>query len=160
MISGKVIYSNGRYESQADFINRLLKVGALKVMLLNAAIHPQYSGQKLGDTKDNPFLNSSLSKESIFRYKPIEKDFKSLRSQAENLGCSITNPGLFYIDHIYCDNLKRQRIFFDTPVIRSAKRINTTPIFEKIFALKNFLYKVYSYCVGPKQIIYPLESLK
>ncbi len=105
VIEGIVNYERNNIEPEKSYISRFLKTGLKKIILANMAIHPQYSGKKLYKLSINPFhyKKNNINKKTC----QIEKEFSIMRKTAKLIGCSYENPKLFYIKHIYCDNLVR-----------------------------------------------------
>ncbi len=86
-------------ESSEDYINRVLLETPFKLILANTAIHPQYSGKRLGVFRDNPF-HTILSND-----KKPERDLMAMKHYALNGGCSKQNPSTFFLKHIYANIL-------------------------------------------------------
>jgi hypothetical protein len=106
VVHGITKYSQPVEETQQTYIRRLLSMGLEKIIFLNMAIHPQYSGKKLSLLSTNPLKIDTVNP-PISNYIGLEQEFLTLQRQAEIFGCSINNPSLFYIEHIYCDKLGR-----------------------------------------------------
>ena len=101
IIFGIVKYSQNILENKLDFISRFLKNDIENIILSNMAMHPQYSGNKLRELSDNPFALNNITS----RFKEadsLKKEFLFWRCKAGELGCSMQNPALFYIVHIFC----------------------------------------------------------
>lgn len=105
VVHGITKYSQPVEETQQTFISRLLGMGLESIIFLNMAIHPQYSGKKLSLLSSNPLTADTVNLQ-ISDYIGL-KEFLTLQRQADIFGCSINNPSLFYIEHIYCDKLSR-----------------------------------------------------
>lgn len=111
VIKGEVIYTQPEIELRQTFIMRLQNLGIEKLFLLNAAIHPQYSGKKLHSLSSNPLIDYSQT----LLLSPIEQEYFALREQADYVGCSIRNSSLLYIYHMYCDKVQRIKTSFNQP---------------------------------------------
>lgn len=107
VIHGVVKYDNSYIESIDDFRQRFQALGLKKIMLANMAAHPQYSGKKLEKISFNPFSDLEIQGK-IIRYELLEKKFLLSKKEAKKNGCAINNPKLFYIVHIFCDNIERK----------------------------------------------------
>ena len=83
-----------------DGLGEALKEISLKIMLLaNAAAHSQYAGDRSIPFPEKP--------EDLIGHQ--QEKFLEMKQRAEVLGCSITNPSLFCIDHIFCAQIGSQR---------------------------------------------------
>ncbi len=92
-----------------NLIARLLKYDPSTLILLNAAAHPQYSGEKLADYKDNPYKGLDSNNSYLASLTSQMKDeLNEARIHSSNLGCSKENPSFFYIRHIFCDLIKNE----------------------------------------------------
>lgn len=107
VIYGVTKYSQPVEETKQAFIYRLLSMGLEKIIFLNMAIHPQYSGRKLSVLSANPLASDTVSLQ-LSNHLSLEQEFLTMQRQADIFGCSINNSSLFYIEHIYCDKLSRQ----------------------------------------------------
>jgi hypothetical protein len=76
------------------YLKKINEVSFFKVLLLNTAAHPQYSGTQPSSFEMAP---SSLTRK-----------VKEMAYLAEQLGCCLNNPNLFFVKHIYCDTIKNQ----------------------------------------------------
>lgn len=86
----------------------ILKNDIRKIILLNAAIHPQYAGEKLNNYALEPYKDIVLVNKELEKIINSNcKELINLQIEAEAMGCSIKNPSLFYIKHIFCST------FFD-----------------------------------------------
>lgn len=77
----------------------LLEQGIMKVMLMNAAAHFQYSGD---------FKNRVKEFEEMLRPTGFLPHYLELKQAAQELGCALENRSLFCIDHVFCDLVKNQ----------------------------------------------------
>ena len=133
MIEGVVNYDS-IYESLEQYQNRLLSKSILEVILANFAIHPQYSGdlkhlpppfdealsslmQITPEPKSMPNRQTEcddLIVENSFNEIYAEKeDFERHRKYANEEGCSLDNPSLLFINHMYCENALNYAHYFD-----------------------------------------------
>ncbi|HEV2614156.1 MAG TPA: hypothetical protein VGV92_05555 [Gammaproteobacteria bacterium] len=91
-------------ENKEEFINRFSKLDIEEIILLNEAVHPQFSGKILEPLRINPF--GFLSKNaSINPYQSLENELLSLQTEAVTRGCTHENNALFYIEHIFCGRM-------------------------------------------------------
>lgn len=94
-------------QSKKHFIEHVLKLGLEKVLLLNCASHPQYTGKKLEYLNNNPFNSEALAAdahESI----SLENKFLMDQRKGQNLGFSKDNPLFYFITHMSCDTIGNQ----------------------------------------------------
>ncbi len=95
--------------SFSDFKNNLLQIDLQKIILFNAASHPQYTGTTLQDFVVNPYkdiISDDLELEKLIA--TSKEELILTREQAEILGCSQKNLGLFYIKHIFCSTFDNE----------------------------------------------------
>lgn len=86
------------------YLDRLNRYSLIQLLLANFAAHPQFSGN-LRDTPciydeaigDHDELNLSIAREW--------DEFKQHAYFAKKEGCSLENPGLLFLNHIYCDRI-------------------------------------------------------
>jgi len=76
----------------------------------NMAAHRQYSGKKLSPMSENPFsfAKESSDNEISKNAAHLEHGLYAMQEHAKKLGCTSQNYSLFFIRHIFCDNLLRQ----------------------------------------------------
>ncbi len=65
------------------------------IMLLNAAVHPQYAGKKTEQALPENSITSALCVE-----------YQTARLRAIKEGCALTNPTFFVVRHILCHSFK------------------------------------------------------
>lgn len=109
-------------ESISEYKQRVLNHSLLDILLANFAIHPQYSGElkKLPPPFDEVItqLNMDIAtgndinqdettiihKQSIIDKIVVEQNsFEKYKHFAIEKGCSLENPSLLFINHMYCD---------------------------------------------------------
>lgn len=98
-------------DSKEEYIQKFISIGFEKIILLNMAQHPQYSGLLLNSKKYNPYaeINSSgLLKSQITYIKKLEDRFLKDKCLAPKLGCAAEKSNLFLLTHIRCDNVAPQ----------------------------------------------------
>ena len=105
VLHGVTQYLQPFIETKKDFISRLLEVGLEKIIFFNMAIHPQYPGKKLSEISIAPIKKNDSQSTVLVQ---LHKEYLTMRNQADKFGCAIMNASLFYIEHIYCDILKRK----------------------------------------------------
>ena len=92
--------SLAKYGRQEDTVLKSIrKFGISEVMLMCMASHPQYSGHRLIELNNNVFAHKNIS--NIYEKNKMAKMAK-YRANAEIYGCSIQNPTLFVVKHIFC----------------------------------------------------------
>lgn len=84
--------------------------GLSNIIMSNMATHPQYSGKKLQGIKQNPFLPlNTCSDRTVTNYaNELEEEFLRMKALGERIGCTESNPSLFFIRHIFVDTLLNQ----------------------------------------------------
>ncbi len=100
-----------------QYTQNFISYGVRNILFANMAIHPQYSGRKLSQDKDTPFLNLLEEKKNIVSQpneqmtllKLLHRDQQVMSDYAQRIGCFKANPILFYIRHIFCDTLNNQQ---------------------------------------------------
>ena len=70
-------------------------------------MHPQYSGKKLYEYRENPYLLIS-SNENSSELRIHQENLKNMREFALKIGCSQENPATFFLRHIYASQLKHE----------------------------------------------------
>lgn len=153
IIEGLTIYkAKSLKESKSQFINRLLTVGLINIILANMANHPQFPGNKLNAISQNPYkdLLSSKSNYLSLSYVSVnnrtasrrinskehilhhQEKFLEMKSYGEEIGCCDSNPSLFFMKHVFCNNAQAQVAqvykteFDDSYNIHSLSSVNET----------------------------------
>ena len=97
---------------EMQYITTLKKLNLFELIVANAAIHPQYSGKKLAEMRDNPFdfllsQNSSdiQPNERYILLQEMSKALEKHKKIADYFGVHKYNKKLFDIVHIYCSSL-------------------------------------------------------
>lgn len=91
---------------QEHYSRKFSGLGAQNIVLANMAKHPQYSGKKLTEHKDNPY--KQLRQTSAYPDKELqllESELLHMQELANIHGCSVECPALFCARHVYCDKL-------------------------------------------------------
>ncbi len=94
------------------YLKKLLLIGIKNIILMNAAAHPQYAGEKLRELSNDPFtylLNSNNNHlKGTDKQKLIDllKEFEEMKCSATKIGCSVVNQTTFLAKHIFSDTLK------------------------------------------------------
>lgn len=70
--------------------------------MFNMAYHPQYSGKKLLEYRDNPFLSYNLEDNTISL---MQSELMKIRHSSYFFGCCSDNRSLFLVNHIYCHTI-------------------------------------------------------
>lgn len=105
-------------ESIREYANRFIQLNPLKILLANTASHPQYSGIRLLQLRNDPFLQTPMlfNQESRLIH---ERNLVSLREFSRKYGCSKDKPSTFFLRHVYAsivgnekDSLDREHGFF------------------------------------------------
>lgn len=100
-------------ESSMSYLERLKKVSLLDVLLANFAAHPQFSGT-LRNTECIYTEYKRLFPELIPKLIQEFDMFNEHNRLARTLGCSLNNPSLLFLNHIYCDAVSNYH--FTAPV--------------------------------------------
>lgn|SRR3990167_1412225 len=115
-------------EKLEEYKSRLLSKSIMTVILANFAAHPQYSGDlkhlpppfneaiSLLQKSADPHLCSYESTIEDIRLE--EKTYIHHKSFAEKEGCSLDNPSLLFINHMYCDLAYKYSSYFENPIIK------------------------------------------
>lgn len=119
VVSGEVI--SAFEENVKDYINRVLIEDPLKLVLANTASHPQYSGKKLTELRQNPF-QMPFNECNQANKERHEQHLMAMQQFALDYGCSKRNPSLFFLKHIYASTLAAE--------ITRLKQTNTNLIFD------------------------------
>lgn len=96
------------------FISVVQDESIYSILLNNVAMHPQYSGDRLRSKRDDPFERllrfndgmCSLSQKDIKLLHEIQERFNLDKKHALLKGCCRENSKLFYLKHVYCENLE------------------------------------------------------
>lgn len=88
-------------QNKKTLAQQFSKFNTAEMILLNQAIHPQYTGTKLSPYKNNPFikLHSHLPPSL---YCDLENELAALRQKALSQGYGDRTLSFFYIEHIFC----------------------------------------------------------
>jgi hypothetical protein len=109
---GSVDYQDKPFESAKDYLKRLLHHSLESIILMNAAAHPQYTGQTLETYRTEPYKDMmEKSSNTSYLQKQAEKmdvELKQYQQLARAQGCTQKNTSLFYIEHIFCDLIKNE----------------------------------------------------
>uniref|UniRef100_UPI0026206B08 hypothetical protein n=1 Tax=uncultured Legionella sp. TaxID=210934 RepID=UPI0026206B08 len=133
MIEGVIDYKDIP-ETMAEYKSRFISQSILDTILANFAIHPQYSGEL--KHLPPPFeealltLNNSDEVENI-RINTVltaQEEFYRNRQYAIDNGCSLENPGLLFINHMYCDNTANYTEHFDDNNLRANNELNISEL--------------------------------
>ena len=129
VVSGEVHYKQeAANESPKEYVTRTLGENLLKLILANTASHPQYSGKRLEDLKENPF-KLILSEYNSEEKKRHENNLIAMQHFALNSGCSRVNPSLFFLRHIYAstvsDEIKQLENNYTGTIFEAYKVINS-----------------------------------
>ncbi|MCC2625726.1 MAG: hypothetical protein K0R14_1599 [Burkholderiales bacterium] len=107
------------HQSFHEFKNNILQIDFQKIILLNAASHPQYTGETLNNYIIDPYKDINSDNEELEKILAINKDeLIQARILAETIGCSKINFSLFYIKHIFCSTFydERNALFYGDPL--------------------------------------------
>jgi len=105
VVSGDVEFD--LLEHPQKYALNFLEEDPLKLILANTATHPQYSGKKLSEYRNDPFLliDSNEYTPNIVSHKENLSDMKEF---ALNIGCSKENPSTFFLRHIYASQVVKE----------------------------------------------------
>jgi hypothetical protein len=106
VIHGITRYAGRRLlESRSQYVGRLEAAGSEQLILASMAGHVQFVGKKLHQFRQNPMTVSQLENVAFLSaYHQMVAD----RSFALVEGCTLAEPHLLVVRHIYCDQLCNQ----------------------------------------------------
>lgn len=94
-------------ESLYVYLKKLLQYSLESIVLMNAAAHPQHTGEILEQYETEPYKDilkeSALDTSLHNQIKEMDAELKHYRKRALTEGCARENKSLFYIEHIFCD---------------------------------------------------------
>lgn len=97
-----IIEYTEKIESVCTYIERLNEYSLLDILLANFAAHPQFSSNLRGTPciyeeaiNQNSTLKSHLMQE--------KNEFHYYSQLAQKIGCSLENPSLLFLNHVFCD---------------------------------------------------------
>ncbi len=112
IIEGVVNYESP-HESIEEYKKRFLSQSTMIILLANFAAHPQYSGnlkhlslpfnEAITTLRKDTRPYFDCNEKIIEDIKLEEKDFIYHKNYAQHEGCSLDNPALLFINHMYCD---------------------------------------------------------
>jgi len=108
IICGGVINQEERTTNE-DYIHRLSRYSLLQVLLSNFAAHPQFSGN-LRETPciyEEAFNNQENSQSQIAQE---WDEYINNINFAKKEGCSLENPTLLFINHVFCDLVRSYKL--------------------------------------------------
>lgn len=92
-------------------LEKIKKTGLKNIILYNMAKHPQYSSNKK-NYEQNPYCDlyfDFIKKNKNVNYlkiiNEINLNYMKFKKLSEKLGCHINDDSLFFIRHIYCENI-------------------------------------------------------
>lgn len=103
-----VMYGITSYDRAENLLSERIK----EIILSNNAAHPQYSGAILSAYRDNPYEILIKDHHELLTSQELDianKRMKLLierKDQAHQWGCTLDNPSLFFLKHIYCHNTR------------------------------------------------------
>jgi hypothetical protein len=94
-------------EHPQKYALNFLEKNPLKLILANTATHPQYSGKKLSEYRNDPFLliDPNEYTPNIASHKENLIDMKNF---ALSIGCSKENPSTFFLRHFYASQVIKE----------------------------------------------------
>src|SRR6185437_9988734 len=96
-----------------DFKNHILQTDLQKIILLNAATHPQYTGEILNNYAIDPYKDIAPVDQELEKIIAFHKEeLNQARMQSERVGCSQNNFTLFYVKHIFCSTFYEEQSTF------------------------------------------------
>lgn len=109
IICGGVINYKEIAETPNNYLNRLNQYSIMQVLLANFAAHPQFSG----NLRETP----CIYKEAIETHNDFEsninnelEEFKQQKLFANQEGCTLDNPDLLFLIHVYCDSISHYKL--------------------------------------------------
>lgn len=103
-----ILGSNGKSASSDVFKQRVISVGIEKLIQLNMAAHPQYTGLVLDELKQNPYLWCLQNEPNNPYFHRLKRELENAQYNASVLGCERERPELLLVKHIFCDMIKNQ----------------------------------------------------
>ena len=97
-------------EDADTYLNRLQNASILNVLLANFAAHPQYSGNLKHEVPIFASHQHCASTGNLASQPVLEQEvvsFNHFKDYAEQIGCTLSNPKLLFLNHIYCDTLAK-----------------------------------------------------
>ena len=89
-------------EPPEDYLNRLTQHSMMQVLLANFAAHPQFSG----NLKNTPCIYNEALKNTHELKSHIAQEWEEFNQHAyiaKKKGCSLENPNLLFLNHVFCD---------------------------------------------------------
>lgn len=106
VVHGVVEYGCEQMEIVDDYLKKIHLIGPDNIFLANMAAHPQYSGLRNMEFRENPYaLLSGDEKTRSAVLQRFEDELVFMRSKAEKIGCCKERPCLFFAKHAYCARL-------------------------------------------------------
>lgn len=102
-------------EDKNSYIKKVLAADPMTLLFANAASHIQFSGKTLEKFKTNPYQDIDMSYCRTEQHHKHTLDY--MRKYAVSAGCSEVNQKLFFVRHIYADQISgiinKMRINYD-----------------------------------------------
>jgi hypothetical protein len=109
---GCVNYQNSIFEPAEEYLKRLLAYSLEDILLMNAASHPQYAGEKLENYKLEPYkdLPAEVLKNphQLEQVRKMDNELKTRKKLSLLRGFSLEHQGLFYVEHIFCSLIENE----------------------------------------------------
>lgn len=104
---GMVIYGLSCAEDmdKVSYIKKVLAADPLTLLFANAASHVQFSGRTLDRFKTNPYQDIKTVVCSIEQHH--KNALEQMQRYADVVGCSQNNQNMFFVKHIYADQINR-----------------------------------------------------
>ncbi|MFJ1267654.1 hypothetical protein ACD661_03665 [Legionella lytica] len=101
VVQGQVLNAT---ETINAYIQRIMQISPLTIILANTASHPQYSGKRLQNLRENPYRDLVKNELTTLH----QTRFNEMKKIALVNGCSKENQTTFFLKHIYASQLKSE----------------------------------------------------
>ncbi|WP_298625273.1 hypothetical protein [uncultured Legionella sp.] len=91
-------------EAPSAFLNRLNQHSLMQILLANFAAHPQFSG----NLRDTPCIYKEAIQSTDDLKPHIAQEWEEFNQHAyfaQKEGCVLENPGLIFLNHVFCDSV-------------------------------------------------------
>ncbi|MDR3502133.1 MAG: hypothetical protein P4L79_06070 [Legionella sp.] len=91
-------------ETISSYIQRIMQISPLTIILANTASHPQYSGKRLQNLREDPYRDLETNELTTMH----QARFNEMKKVALAEGCSKENQTTFFLKHIYASQLRSE----------------------------------------------------
>ncbi len=103
-------------ETIKSYIQRIMQISPLQIILANTASHPQYSGKRLHDLREDPYRDLDTNELTEMH----KARFNEMKKVALAQGCSKENQTTFFLKHIYASQLKSELEYLESKYVNMA----------------------------------------